>query len=135
MGTGFGENLKRIREEKGLTQKELAKLSGVSERMIQRYENGFTNPRLEAGKRIAQALNVSVHDLMTDNEMFVAKSFEEYGQGGRQSAEALINNVRGLFAGGSISEEEMDGVMREIQNAYWEIKEKNRKNTQKKTDK
>lgn len=37
-------NLKDMREKKGLSQKELARLSGISARTISRYESGETEP-------------------------------------------------------------------------------------------
>lgn len=45
-------NLKRIRKEKGLTQKQLADISGVNLKMIQKYETG------ERDINHAQALTV-----------------------------------------------------------------------------
>lgn len=36
-------NLQRIRKERGLSQRELAELSGVNLRMIQKYESGEKN--------------------------------------------------------------------------------------------
>lgn len=38
----IGENIKKIRKEKGLTQKELAKLLNVSEPMVSQYESKET---------------------------------------------------------------------------------------------
>ena len=37
-----------------------------------------------------------------------------------------------MFAGGALSEDAMDGVMKSIFEAYWEAREKNRKYTPKK---
>ena len=41
----FNERLKELREQRNLTQEQLAKASGVSSRMIQRYEYGVSRPR------------------------------------------------------------------------------------------
>ncbi len=60
------ENIKRIRKEKGLTQKELGELCGMADSAIRRYESGRANPKIETLKKIAIALDVSVSDLRDD---------------------------------------------------------------------
>ena len=61
----LGENIKKIRKEKGLTQKELGKISGINEAQIRRYELGGknSNPKVETIKKIADALGVKIIDL------------------------------------------------------------------------
>jgi transcriptional regulator with XRE-family HTH domain len=56
----FGKKLKQVRLEKGLTQTELAKLSGVSQGVITNYERGFRTPTLEKAILLAKALKVPV---------------------------------------------------------------------------
>lgn len=60
-----GENIRRIRLEKGITQKELGEKSGINPAQIRRYELGGknSNPKLETIQKIADALNVSVTEL------------------------------------------------------------------------
>lgn len=41
---GFGEKLRRLREEKGLTQVQLAELSGLSQNGISNWEKGMREP-------------------------------------------------------------------------------------------
>ena len=41
----FGEKLRALRKEKGLTQAELAKLAGVGLKTITNYEKGSTYPQ------------------------------------------------------------------------------------------
>lgn len=62
----IGENIKRIRKEKGLTQKRLSELSGINEAQIRRYELGGknANPKIETVERIAKALDVNLADIM-----------------------------------------------------------------------
>ena len=56
-------NLKKIREEKGLTQKELAKLSKISERQIISIENNSANPRYSTICKLVQALHTKVEEI------------------------------------------------------------------------
>ncbi len=60
-------NLKRIRQEKKLTQTKLAELSEVNLRMIQKYENGerdINGASALTVYKIAKALGCSVGDLL-----------------------------------------------------------------------
>nr|WP_296458284.1 helix-turn-helix transcriptional regulator [uncultured Acetatifactor sp.] len=57
----IGENIRRIRIEKHMTQKELGeKLGGISQQQIGRWENGDKNPKIETVIKIARALGVPV---------------------------------------------------------------------------
>lgn len=57
------ENIKKIRSEKGLTQKELGKLCGMADSAIRRYESGRANPKIKTLIKIAEALNCEVSDI------------------------------------------------------------------------
>jgi transcriptional regulator with XRE-family HTH domain len=59
-----GRNVKRIREQKGLTQERLADLSGFSQQYISGLENGRRNPSVVTVYEIAKALGVSHLDLL-----------------------------------------------------------------------
>ena len=128
----FNERLKELREKNNLTQEQLAKISGVSSRMIQRYEYGTSRPRLDAAEKIAKALNVSTNELLGNADMLIAQANEKYGARGAKQAQQLTEEVTGLFAGGDMAEEDMDLMMKAIQDAYWIAKEKNKKYTPKK---
>lgn len=128
----FNERLKELREKNNLTQEQLAKISGVSSRMIQRYEYGTSRPRLDAAEKIAKALNVSTDELLGNADMLVAQANEKYGARGAKQAKQLTDEVTGLFAGGDMAEEDMDLMMKAIQDAYWIAKQNNKKFTPKK---
>lgn len=51
-----GEKIKKIRQEKGMTQKELGKKCGLADSAIRRYELGGANPKIETLQKIADAL-------------------------------------------------------------------------------
>ncbi|MER5938012.1 helix-turn-helix domain-containing protein [Streptomyces sp. NPDC001928] len=59
MAGEFGEVLRRLRTQAGLTQEELAEHSGVSERTIRGLETGKrTNPRMTTVQELAKALSL-----------------------------------------------------------------------------
>lgn len=60
----IGENIRKIRKEKGLTQKQLGELCGMKEANIRKYELDNANPKIETVERIASALGVKIVDLM-----------------------------------------------------------------------
>lgn len=128
----FNERLKKLREEKGLTQVQLSELTGISTRMIQKYESANARPRLDAAEKIAKALNVTADQLLGNADMLVAQAAEKYGARGAKQAQQLTEEVTGLFAGGEMAQEDMDVMMKAIQDAYWIAKEKNKKYTPKK---
>lgn len=69
---------------------------------------------------------------MDDDAEFILKATEKYGSKGHEQAERLIKEVSGLYAGGELTEEDMEAMMRAFQEAYWKAKEKNRKYVPKK---
>lgn len=62
-----GQQIKTCREQKGLTQKELAEQTQLNTRTIQRIENGKTQARAFTLNRIAEVLNISIDEL-ADNK-------------------------------------------------------------------
>ncbi|WP_197478868.1 helix-turn-helix domain-containing protein [Anoxybacillus sp. B7M1] len=44
----FGEKIKKIRKDKGLTRRELAKQLSISIELLERIERGWVDPRFEA---------------------------------------------------------------------------------------
>ncbi|HBI6990128.1 TPA: helix-turn-helix transcriptional regulator [Clostridium perfringens] len=54
----IGENIKKRRKEKNMTQKELAKKLGKSTRMIQKYENSEVLPSLGVLNEISKILSI-----------------------------------------------------------------------------
>lgn len=61
----FGEHLKKLRDEKGITQKDLGNYVGVSDRVIGYYESNDRFPKDEnVLKKIAKYFNVSLDYLM-----------------------------------------------------------------------
>lgn len=58
MAKTIGEQIRELRKERGLTQKELGERSGIAEPTIRRYELGKLNPKFETVQKIAKALGV-----------------------------------------------------------------------------
>lgn len=61
----FGNYICKLREEKSLTQAELAVLLDVSDKSISKWENGQAFPRIETLEKLAAALGTTVEDIFS----------------------------------------------------------------------
>ncbi len=65
MQKGFGPFLKQMRQEKNLTQKELAAILFVSESTVSKWENNVASPDVITIYKLSEILGVSEHELIT----------------------------------------------------------------------
>jgi transcriptional regulator with XRE-family HTH domain len=56
--------LKRLREENVLSQRDLARMAGVTQRTVWRLENGFENAHPKTIRKIAGVLGVEPRELV-----------------------------------------------------------------------
>jgi transcriptional regulator with XRE-family HTH domain len=64
----IGEKLKALREQKHLSQGDIEKRTGLLRCYISRVENGHTVPSVDTLERMAQALEVPMYRLFTDDD-------------------------------------------------------------------
>lgn len=78
----FGENLKRLRKEKDLTQEDLAEVLGVSFQAVSKWERGESYPDITVLPEISAFFKVSIDDLLginkAENEKEIKKLIEEH---------------------------------------------------------
>ena len=60
----LGERIKKVREEKGIKQKDLADKIGISYVMLSQYERGVRTPKYEMIDKIAKSLDIDPFYLM-----------------------------------------------------------------------
>lgn len=72
----IGSKIRKAREAKGLSQKELAKLLSTSYSVIGKYERDEMQPSIEAAKKIAKLVGTTVGYLLgeTDEENILKDS-------------------------------------------------------------
>lgn len=63
MELGIGAQIRRLRKDRGLTMKQLAELTGVTEQAISQYERDIRTPKRDITRKLAEALNVNIVDL------------------------------------------------------------------------
>ena len=129
----FKDRLKEKRTQVGLTQVELAQKVGVTSRTIQNYELGDRIPSsLSVAQKLADTLGTSVEYLLGSGGKLIVEAHEKGGAKAARDVDELVSEVQGLFSGGRLDDEAMDGVMEALFNAYMLAKKENRKYTPKK---
>lgn len=71
-----GNKLLALRKRMGLTQAEVAELSGLSDRTYADIERGTVNMRIETVLRICQALHITPDEILTKEESFETSEAE-----------------------------------------------------------
>ncbi|UXR51000.1 helix-turn-helix domain-containing protein [Staphylococcus simulans] len=66
----FGQNIKQIRKQRNLTQKQLANQIEISRSYLSDIENRNKNPNIKTVKKLADSLGLSVTDLFNDDTTF-----------------------------------------------------------------
>ena len=71
----LGDNIKKVRKEKGLGIKDIANVVGISEAYVSQIENSKReNPSVDILKSIAESLGVELSDLLDGpDEPFISK--------------------------------------------------------------
>ena len=88
----FNQKLKELRQQKGLTQEELANALFVSRTAISKWEAGRGYPNIDSLKRIAQLFSVTVDELLSSDELL---SLAE--QDNRQRQDHFLSLIFGLL--------------------------------------
>ena len=94
----IGEDIKRMRIEKNMTQQELGQKLGVSQQMIGQWETGKANPKKETIEKIAKALDVDPYSLysfdMASEEL--EKIINQRISQNKEKKDKLLDNYRKL---------------------------------------
>lgn len=64
----LGEKIKSYRESKNITQNEIADILGVKSATVSKYESGTLEPNIESLKKLAEIFEVSVDELLNDEQ-------------------------------------------------------------------
>lgn len=58
------QNIKEARQMKGITQEQLAKMLGITQGAVAQWENGLTHPSFDMLPKVAEALGMTVDELI-----------------------------------------------------------------------
>jgi transcriptional regulator with XRE-family HTH domain len=73
----LGKRIRKLRKEKGWTQRQLEEKAGIENRNLTRYESDKVRPRLSSLKMLAQALEVSVDELTAEEHEKAEQQFQD----------------------------------------------------------
>lgn len=133
----FGDKIRRLRLEKGLTQTELADKLGMCFRSICGYEIGDRVPRPATLAKLADFFNVSVSYLSDpdctdrnegiERDPYVTEARNRYGNSGAMDLDGLLQANQAAFAGGELSDKQKDKFFQAITEMYFACKEESSK--------
>ena len=108
MAVLFGEKIKNLRKEKGISQEKLAEALGVTRRSILNYETKSIYPKNSTiiGK-MAEIFGVTTDYLLSDSEQDIQTEVDK-----------ILKNTAALFAGGTLSEEDKIAFVNQIRKIY-----------------
>lgn len=78
MKLNIGENIKRLRKEREITQEEFAEMLGVSCQSVSRWEHNLCYPDIELIPTIASFFGISTDCLMGIDEITEKENIEKY---------------------------------------------------------
>ena len=101
------QNLKRLREQKGLSQQRLAEVFNLSQQSVYKYENGISDLNLDTLKDFADFFNTSIdylvgntdipHRIVEYKEFNLTKTEQEHMRQYRQLTRKQQNALDGFI--------------------------------------
>ena len=76
----LGQKIAYLRKKKGVSQREFAKVLGLSQSAIAQYERDVTEPDIQTLKRISKFFDVSIDFLVADDEDIVVIRRQKYNK-------------------------------------------------------
>ena len=122
------EKIRKLRQDKGMTQQELADLAGITKRAVASYETDGRKPHPSTLKRIARILGVTtsflkddtleIYELQPSEIIYIENIRDSYGDEAANEVSELLTKSRSLLAGGTLSQEAKDSFFLALTNAY-----------------
>lgn len=108
----IGDRIKRCRNEKGLSLRDLAIMVDLSASFLSQIEQGKASPSIENLKKIANSLDVRVSYLIEDEE--VKKNSDVIKKEERRYVESIDSNTKIALLTSSNIEKNMEPILYEI---------------------
>ena len=97
----IGDNIKKVRESRGLKQSELAELVKVSDKTVSSWEINRTEPKMGMIEKICQALNCKKTDIIgEDNKPLSIKDEKDIEKTLQETLNQLESGQNGLMFSG-----------------------------------
>lgn len=69
----LGEKIKSYRENRNMTQAEMANILGIKPATISKYETGILEPNINSLKKLAEMFNISINELLEEDNFDISK--------------------------------------------------------------
>jgi len=128
----IGEKIKLLRKRARMTQAELAEKLDVTTRSVIYFEKEQRNPSDDVMTKLSAVFDVPEDVLfddrrsleLTKEEKFIQRAKSEDQKRGKTEAERFLDKCRVFFAGGSVSDEDMDLVFESLTEIFFDAKRK-----------
>lgn len=127
---GISENIKLLREQYGLSQKELGQIAGVSDKAVSTWEQGIKEPRMGAIQKIADHFGIQKSNIIEDNGLQGPSSALTSLQPTKKvpkDLKKILEDEEITLNGRMMSAEDKEKMMRIIEAAFYEAKEMNKR--------
>ena len=128
----------------GLSQKELARIAGVSDKAVSTWESGSKEPRMGAVQKIADHFGLKKSNLIEDNGLEisitpaqspaasddlpdVSPTGQKIDARTRRQLEKVLEDDNLTYNGVVLNEEDREKVKKALELAFWDIKELNKR--------
>lgn len=128
----IGEKVKLLRKRARMTQAELAEELAVTTRAVIYFEKNQRHPSDDVITKLSAVFSVP-NDVLSDDrqsldltkeEKFIQRAKSEDQKRGKTEAERFLEKCRVFFAGGSVSDEDMDLVFESLTEIFFDAKRK-----------
>ena len=128
----IGEKIKLLRKRARMTQAELAEKLDVTTRSVIYFEKEQRNPSDDVMTKLSAVFDVP-EDVLSDDrrsleltkeEKFIQRAKSEDQKRDKTEAERFLDKCRVFFAGGSVSDEDMDLVFESLTEIFFDAKRK-----------
>lgn len=122
MNTTIGKRIRKYREEKGISQEELAEKLHISRSTYQRIENGETNSWVNHIENICTSLDVNMEDILKPEEGYTQINKENTAN--ENSSNNMIQNQTNNYSTPEKLLEQYEERIKELKDQleYWKNK-------------
>lgn len=127
---GISENIKLLREQYGLSQKELGQIAGVSDKAVSTWEQGIKEPRMGAIQKLADHFGIQKSNIIEDNGLqgqSIALTSLQPTKKVPKDLKKILEDEEVTLNGRMMSAEDKEKMMRIIEAAFYEAKEMNKR--------
>ncbi len=94
---GIKENIRILRDKYNLSQKDFAKIAGVTDKAVSSWENGTKEPRMGAIQKIADYFNIQKSNIIEDYGMNTSSQGWYLDPETAKAAQEMYDKHRVLF--------------------------------------